>query len=71
MRIAAVSLTALVVLALAASVGARTITGTRGNDRLVGSPRADTIRGQAGRDLLLGRGGSDYLDSGQIGRAHV
>ena len=64
MRIAAVSLTALVVLALAASAGARTITGTRGNDRLVGSPRADAIRGQAGRDLLLGRGGRDYLDGG-------
>ena len=40
MRVAAVILAALVVLALAATAGARSITGTTGNDRLVGTPRS-------------------------------
>ena len=41
MRVAAVVLAALAVLALAAAAGARVVTGTAGNDRLVGTPRAD------------------------------
>ena len=65
MRAAAVSLAVLVVLALAATAGARSITGTPRNDRLVGTPRADAIRGIGGRDVLLGRGGADYLNGGR------
>ncbi len=64
MRVAAVILVAFTVLGLAATAGARTITGTPRNDRLVGTPRADVIRGLAGRDVLLGRGGADYLHGG-------
>ena len=57
-------LVAFTVLALAATAGARTITGTQRSDRLVGTPRADVIRGLGGRDVLLGRGGADYLHGG-------
>ena len=65
MRLAAVILAVLSVLALAATAGARSITGTPGNDRLVGTPRNDAIRGIGGRDVLLGRGGADFLDGGR------
>ena len=65
MRIAAVLLAVLSVLALAATAGARSITGRAGNDRLAGTPRSDAIRGLGGRDLLLGRGGADYLNGGR------
>ena len=55
-----------IVLALisAAAAGARVVTGTARNDRLVGTPRADVIRGLAGNDELLGRGGADFLQGG-------
>jgi hypothetical protein len=64
MRAAAVSFAVLLVLALAATAAARSITGTARDDRLVGTARADTISGLAGRDVLLGRGGADYLNGG-------
>ena len=64
MRIAVVILGAFVGLALAATAGARSITGTPRNDRLVGTPRSDAIRGLGGQDMLLGRSGADYLDGG-------
>jgi hypothetical protein len=55
----------LVMFALGAAVaGARVVTGTAGNDRLVGTPRADVLRGLAGNDRLLGRPGADFLQGG-------
>ena len=62
MRVAAVLLA--VVLVSAGAAGARVVTGTPRNDRLVGTPQADVIRGLAGRDQLLGRGGRDFLQGG-------
>jgi Ca2+-binding RTX toxin-like protein len=59
-----VALGLVLVLIAAAAAGARVVTGTAGNDRLVGTPRADVIRGLAGRDELLGRGGPDFLQGG-------
>jgi hypothetical protein len=47
-----------------AAAGARTVTGTPDNDRLVGTPRADTLRGLAGRDILLAGAGPDLLEGG-------
>ena len=64
MRVAAVILAAFTVLAVAATAGARSITGTPRNDRLVGTLRNDSIRGIGGRDVLLGRSGADYLNGG-------
>ncbi|MGH8661837.1 MAG: putative Ig domain-containing protein, partial [Burkholderiales bacterium] len=46
-------------VALAAGV---TLTGTSGQDILVGGPGADTISGLAGADQLYGNEGSDALD---------
>ena len=48
----------------AAAASARTVIGTAGNDRLVGTPRADVIRGLAGNDELLAGGGVDFLEGG-------
>jgi hypothetical protein len=62
MRLAA--LVAVAFLALGATAGARLVTGTPRNDRLVGTQRADSIRGLAGNDVLLGRGGADFLLGG-------
>ena len=59
-----VALGILLVLIAAAAAGARVVTGTARNDRLVGTPSADVIRGLAGNDELLGRGGADYLQGG-------
>lgn len=41
-----------------------TITGTAGNDRLVGSGDADDIDGLALNDQLFGKGGADTLTGG-------
>jgi Ca2+-binding RTX toxin-like protein len=38
--------------------------GTAGDDRLVGSPRANTIFAEDGNDRVLGRGGEDALKGG-------
>ena len=62
MRLVALGL--LLTLIAAAAAGARVVTGTARNDRLVGTPNADVIRGLAGNDELLGRGGADYLQGG-------
>jgi hypothetical protein len=48
MRLLALVLAGLLLGAAAAS--ARAIVGTPGNDRLVGTPRADTLAGLAGND---------------------
>ena len=42
----------------------RTITGTMGNDRLVGTPFADVINCGAGNDRVLGHGGNDVINCG-------
>ena len=44
--------------------------GTTGDDRLVGSPRANTIYAEDGNDGVLGRGGEDALKGGD-GRDQV
>ena len=44
--------------------------GTAGDDRLVGSPRANTIYAADGNDRVLGRGGEDAL-KGEDGRDEV
>jgi len=59
-----VALVTAIALVAAAAAGARVVTGTPRNDRLVGTARADVIRGLAGRDELLGRGGADFLQGG-------
>jgi hypothetical protein len=59
-----VALCILLALIAAAAAGARVVTGTARNDRLVGTPSADVIRGLAGNDQLLGRGGADFLQGG-------
>ena len=43
---------------------AAVITGTPGDDRLVGTSRNDQIHGRAGDDLIFGRRGGDHLVGG-------
>jgi Ca2+-binding RTX toxin-like protein len=45
--------------------GAGTITGTAGNDLILGSGSADTIDGGGGNDCILAGGGDDTLDGGE------
>ena len=59
MRFAAVALAAFVLSAPGAV--ARTIDGTPGPDRLVGTVAADVIRGRGGGDLVSGGAGADFL----------
>lgn len=44
--------------------GGKTITGTIGNDRLVGTPFDDVINCGAGNDRVLGGGGNDVINCG-------
>ena len=46
------------------------INGNSGNNRLVGTPRADVIRGNAGNDNIRARGGDDELMGGP-GRDYI
>jgi hypothetical protein len=62
MRVLALVLVGLVVGV--ATAGARSVTGTPRNDRLVGTPRADVMRGLAGNDELLAGRGADFLQGG-------
>ncbi|MDD5366144.1 MAG: calcium-binding protein [Gallionellaceae bacterium] len=48
-----------------ADIVTRMLSGTGGNDSLVGTVWADTINGGAGSDTLDGRVGNDTLDGGQ------
>lgn len=41
-----------------------TIKGTKGPDRLIGTPKRDVICGFGGNDVLIGRGGNDILRGG-------
>lgn len=45
-------------------LGGRTITGTLGNDRLVGTPFDDVINCGSGNDRVLGGGGNDVISCG-------
>jgi Ca2+-binding RTX toxin-like protein len=62
MRVALVAV--LVVLVGAAVAQARIVTGTAGNDRLVGTIRADALRGLGGNDRLQALAGGDFLQGG-------
>jgi hypothetical protein len=42
----------------------KTLTGTAGRDRLVGTSYADVLNGLGGNDTLLGRGGADVVRGG-------
>lgn len=44
--------------------GTGTITGTAGNDLILGSADADTIDGMGGNDCILGGGGDDTITGG-------
>jgi Ca2+-binding RTX toxin-like protein len=44
--------------------GSGTITGTNGNDLIIGSSGDDTINGLGGNDCILGEGGNDTIDGG-------
>jgi RTX calcium-binding nonapeptide repeat (4 copies)/Calcineurin-like phosphoesterase len=60
-------LAALLLFVLAPGAQARsrcTIAGTAGNDRLVGSPRADVICAGAGADTIIAGGGNDLVYGG-------
>ncbi|ADX45958.1 putative rtx family calcium-binding cytotoxins and bacteriocins protein [Paracidovorax avenae ATCC 19860] len=47
-----------------ADIKARMLTGTAGNDTIIGYATADTINGDDGNDTLEGRGGNDLLEGG-------
>ena len=47
--------------------GTGTITGTAGNDLILGSTGADTIDGLGGNDCILGGGGDDTITGGADG----
>lgn len=66
-RATLLTMVAALMLALTAGVAvAKVIDGTKGNDKLVGTSRADTLNGFAGNDKLYGKGGNDTL-KGYIG----
>lgn len=44
--------------------GTGTLTGTAGNDLILGGPDADTIDGAGGDDCILGGGGDDIITGG-------
>ena len=45
-------------------VGSGEVSGTGGNDVIVGSERADDIQGRGGRDLICAGGGDDFVKAG-------
>ena len=49
---------------VAAPNGGLVITGTRGNDTIIGSGKADVIRAGAGNDRIVARGGNDLVHAG-------
>ena len=51
--------------ALTTAAVAKDITGTPGDDILIGTGAADRITALAGHDELLGQGGDDILDGGE------
>ena len=55
---------AVLVFVGAATAGAMTLHGTKKDDRLVGTGKADSLDGRGGDDRLRGRKGGDVLDGG-------
>ena len=51
-------------LLAAGAAGARVVTGGPGDDRLLGTARADALRGLGGSDRLVAGRGSDFLQGG-------
>ena len=49
---------------------AKVLSGTSGEDTLVGTDRADRLDGREGEDSLKGRGGADRL-RGSLGEDHL
>ena len=47
-----------------ADIKAKVLTGTAGNDTIIGYASADTISGTDGNDSLFGRDGNDIIDGG-------
>jgi Ca2+-binding RTX toxin-like protein len=58
------SLIAIVALGAASLAAAAVITGTDGDDTLMGTPHADLIQGLGGNDMVAGRGGGDIILAG-------
>lgn len=44
--------------------GSGTLSGTEGNDLILGGPAADEINGLGGNDCILGGGGDDVINGG-------
>lgn len=63
-RLLALCVAVLVLLGGVTLAEARTINGTAGNNRLIGSNRSDVIRGGLGDDRIDGRGGADIIAGG-------
>lgn len=59
-----IALAALICAVTAAVALAATITGTAGNDTLIGTPQADTISALDGNDVVFGLAGNDTIDAG-------
>jgi Ca2+-binding RTX toxin-like protein len=59
-----VAAVAVLILLAAATAGAMTLHGTKKNDRLVGTGKADSLDGRGGNDRLRGRRAGDVLDGG-------
>ena len=57
-------LTVLVIGVAASAASAATVVGTRGDDRLRGTPQSDSILGRDGSDRLFGLAGTDFLSGG-------
>jgi Ca2+-binding RTX toxin-like protein len=47
------------------TTGSGTLTGTEGNDLILGGPGADSIDGLGGNDCILGGGGDDIITGGE------
>jgi Ca2+-binding RTX toxin-like protein len=60
----ALAAVAVLVLVGAATAGAVTLHGTKKDDRLVGTGKADSLDGRGGNDRLRGRRAGDVLDGG-------
>ena len=63
-NMAAVSTSVIIPTCFGSPAGPRVVIGTAGNDRLVGSSRADRICGRGGNDVIIGGRGKDQLDGG-------
>ncbi len=63
-KLGLLSLIAALALGVASLAAAAVITGTEGNDTLMGTPSADQIKGLDGNDTIAGLGGGDIILAG-------